>query len=100
MYFNSNRDQHKRIAFGYSSSMLLHGSSDYGRMSVRLFKKPSFLDHLVKVALLYRSPNSTSSLFLENLMKWVNEKKPHILMDDYLTMCMFQIHFKEIKLQL
>ena len=62
MYFNSNRDQHKSIAFGYSSSMLLHDSSDYGSMSILLFKKPSFLDQLVRVALLYRSPNSSSSL--------------------------------------
>ena len=73
IYFNCNRDQHKSIAFGYFSSMLLHGNSDYEGTSVLLFKKPSFLDHLIKVALLYRSTNSSSSLFLENLMGWVNE---------------------------
>ena len=37
MCFNSNRDQHKSIAFGYSSSMLLHDSSDYGSMPILLF---------------------------------------------------------------
>ena len=63
--------------------MLFHDSSDYGSMSVLVFKKPLFLDQLVKIVLLNRSPNSPPSLLLENLIGWVDEKKPDTLLGNF-----------------
>ena len=54
MYFNSNRDQHKIITFGYSSSMLLHDSSDYGSMPILLFN--------VQKTLIFRSIGQSSTV--------------------------------------
>ena len=51
-------------------------------MSLVNVKKSTFLDKPVKVALLYRPPNS-SSLFLRNMKSWIDEKKPDILFGDF-----------------
>ena len=51
-------------------------------MSLVNVKKSTFLDKPVKVALLYRPPNS-SSLFLRNMKSWIDEKNPDILFGDF-----------------
>ena len=49
-------------------------SSNFRSMSLANVKKSSFLDKLVKIALLYR-PLSSPSLFLQNMKSWIDEKK-------------------------
>ena len=83
MYFNNNRDKYRSIAFGYSSNMALCSSSDCGSKSVLALKKPAFLGELVKIDLLYRSPNVLPNLFLENLTFWIDEEKADILLGDF-----------------
>ena len=73
MYYNSSTDKHKRIAFGYSSNISRCESSNFCSMSLVNVKKSTFLDKPVKVALLYRSPNSPA-LFLQNMKSWIDEK--------------------------
>ena len=67
MYFNSKRDWYKRIAIAYSSNMLPCSSTDYDSISFPTFKKPSYLEESLKIALFHRSSNSTKSPFLVNL---------------------------------
>ena len=73
MYYNSSTDKHKRIAFGYSGNISRCESSNFCSMSLVNVKKSTFLDKPVKVALLYRSPNSPA-LFLQNMKSWIDEK--------------------------
>ena len=82
MYYNSSTDKHKSIAFGYSSNISLHESSNFCSMSLVNVKKSTFLDKPVKVALLYRPPNSPS-LFLQNMKSWIDDKNPNILLGDF-----------------
>ena len=82
MYYNSSTDKYRRIAFGYSSNIFLCESSIFCSMSLVNVKKSTFLDKPVKVALLYRPPNS-SSLFLRNMKSWIDEKNPDILFGDF-----------------
>ena len=51
-------------------------------MSLVNLKKSTFLDKPVKVALLYRPPNSPS-LFLQNMKSWIDKKTPDILLGDF-----------------
>ena len=75
MYFNANRDRYKSIAVVYSGSMLLRNSTDCNSMSILTFKKPPFFKESVKIALLYRSPNSPQSPFLVNLKSLIDRKR-------------------------
>ena len=71
MYYNSSTDKHRSSAFGYSSNIFLCESSNFRSMSLVNVKKSTFLDKPVKVALLYRPPNSPS-LFLQNMKSWID----------------------------
>ena len=81
MYYNSSTDKHRIIAFGYSSNIFLCESSKFCSMSLVNVKKSTFLDKPIKVARLYRPPNSPS-LFLQNMKSWCDEKNPDILVGD------------------
>ena len=52
-------------------------------MSLVTVKKSTVLDKPVKVALLYRPPNSPS-LFLQNMKSWIDEKDPDILLGNFI----------------
>ena len=80
MYYNSSTDKHRSIAFGYSSNIFPCESSNFCSMSLVNVKKSTFLDKPVKVALLYRPPNSPS-LFLQNMKSWIDEK--NLLLGDF-----------------
>ena len=82
MYYNSSTDKHRSIAFGYSNNIFLCESSNFCSMSLVNVKKFTFLDKPVKVALLYRPPNSPS-LFLQNMKYWIDEKKTQDILLGY-----------------
>ena len=93
MYYNYSTDEHRSVAFGYSSNIFLCESSHFCSISLVNVKKSTFLDKPVKAALLYRPPN-LPSLFLQNMKSWIDEKTPDILLGDFKKMLCVQIHIQ------
>ena len=65
IHFNSNENKYWSIAFCYSNFVSLLSYEDHNGISILTVTKPKFYEYPIIVALVYRSPNTPVTGFLD-----------------------------------
>jgi len=81
--FNSSHiSKYKSLAFCYQNQVSVIEHEKHEGMSILTIRKPSFADISIKIALIYRQPNSTLRTFYE-VIQAVVERQIDILLGDF-----------------
>ena len=83
IYFNSNENKYRSIAFCYSNFVSLLTYEDHNGISIFTVTKSQFYEYPITVALVYRSPNTPVAGFLDRLIYFTNARKIDILLGDF-----------------
>ena len=87
IHSNSNLNKFKSIEYGYSREITILSNEDFNAISIFTLKK-QFINTLISTALIYRSPKSPLSEFIDCLQYLVG-KNINIFLGD------FQMHLRE-----
>ena len=67
MHFNTNLNKFKSITYGYSNQITVLSNEDFDGISIFTLRNQQFSNNPISVALIYRSPNSPLTGFIDCL---------------------------------
>ena len=82
IHFNSKGNKYRSFAFYYSNRVSVLDHEDHNAISIIAITAPQFYEYPIIIALVYRSPNSPTACFLDQLVYLFNARTTDILLGD------------------